>query len=71
MTGTSILTDIELDAVAGGSIGRSFLEAMAAGAGGVSSSGGSRPNFGGGMYGSGGGSSKPCNSNHNGVHYPQ
>jgi hypothetical protein len=70
MTSISILTELELDAVAGGSIGLSFLQGMAAGAGGTSP-GGSRPNFGGGMYGSGGGSSKPCNSNHNGVHYPQ
>jgi hypothetical protein len=73
MTSTSILTDIELGTVAGGSgsVGLSFLQGMAAGAGGVSPGGGSRPNFGAGMYGSGGGSSKPCNSNHNGVHYPQ
>jgi len=67
MTSTSILTDIELDAVAGGSIGSSALRAMAAGtvSGGTGGGGSQFPI--GPTTGSGG--KGPC-KNHNGVSYP-
>ena len=66
---TSILTDIELDTVAGGSIGSSFMEGMATGAASGTAIDVPPPHFGvGPTTGTGGG--RPCNSNHNGVHYP-
>ena len=68
MTSTSILTDIELNAVAGGSI---FSEIAAAGLRGAVEgvSGGGAPNFGSVYTGPKTSGPKPCNSNHNGVHY--
>ena len=62
---TSILTDTDLDAVTGGAV-NAFMQGMAAGAAG----GGKQrpPNFG--VAPTGGGTSVPCNSNHNGVVYP-
>jgi hypothetical protein len=67
---TSILTDIELDAVTGGSIGSAFMKGMAAGASKGTSIDLPPPNFGVGPTTGSGGGGRPCNSNHNGVHYP-
>jgi hypothetical protein len=66
MTSTSILTDIELNAVAGGSIGSSALRGMTVGAV-VGGTGGAGTFPVGPATGTGG---KPCNSNHHGVLHP-
>jgi hypothetical protein len=68
MNNTSILTDIELDAVAGGSI---FSEITAAAAGGAGKGTGlPPPHFGVGPATGTGGGSHLC-SNHNGLIYPK
>jgi hypothetical protein len=64
---TSILTDIALDAVVGGSMITEMAAAAVKGAA-SGATGSAAPNFGVAFPTSGNGGGR-CNSNHNGVHY--
>jgi hypothetical protein len=64
---TSILNDIDLDAVTGGSAGSAFLQGIANGV--ANATGGTPPHFGVAPT-TGTGGTRPCGSNHNGVIYP-